>query len=79
LEASLSGDDLSNWEYRQVLAKIRSLRKATQLALENMGSVRGRNWKWCCNETVAWTNVIGGAEYPTVRGHFNIKNIILDK
>ena len=75
LEASLSGEDLSNWEYRQVIAKIRCLRKATKLAIDNMGSITGRNWKWCCSETVAWTYVIGGAEYPTVSEHFNIKNI----
>jgi hypothetical protein len=70
---TLTNEDLSKWEYKKISAKIRCLRKATELALHSMGGVEGENWTGCCMKTVAWANDFGGLEYPKDCHRFNTK------
>ena len=59
LDGNLTSEDLSHWEYKKISAKIRCLRKATELALQSMGCVEYDNWKGCCLKTVVWANDFG--------------------
>ena len=71
LDGTLIPEDLSKCEYKKITAKIRCLRKTTELALQSMGVVEGVNWNLSCSKTVAWSNEIGGSENPKVCAHFN--------
>jgi hypothetical protein len=73
LDGNLTTEDLSHWEYKKISAKIRCLRKATELALRSMGGAEDKNWTGCCLKTVAWANDFGGSEYPKVCHRFNTK------
>jgi hypothetical protein len=79
LDGTLTTEDLSKWEYKKITAKIRCLRKATELALQSMGVVEGANWNLCCSKTVAWSNEIGGSENPKVCDHFNKQQFFLSE
>ena len=79
LDGTLTTEDLSKWEYKKISAKMRCLRKATELALQSMGVVEGANWNLCCSKTVAWANGIGGSEYPKVCDNFNKQQFFLSE
>ena len=74
----ISAEDMSQYEITKLLAKMRTLKYAYQLALDHMGHIDDKNktWSECCDSAALFvSNTFGGWEYPTSGKTIRLWNI----